>query len=292
MNTSANPFLLPLNELFIRLNTLNWLLFYLENSLNSFRKLFKEIIDESNTDLPHIGAGTSLVIRDLSEWPEDGWSRCYPTGRFVLWGEAYLKEVDTLVHRECAWTISQAYEAFETFLKDITAHYLREHRDQADAKKLKKQENELKKLSLEPTDIEYWKKFVRLAYGKNEDLLNFLGKIAPDLEEVELRNNRAIDLTKWHPVAAEVRHAATHSNMLIKSNRMDKWSQKGYDLTLASFFSGTYADGGYRLELCSKDAESNLKLFAEYAFAIFKSLSKLDGYRWNILLGMTNKDIA
>jgi len=291
MSTSANPFQLSLDELFTRLNRLKGLLSYLEDCLNNFRKLLRENIDRSNIDPSCLFAGTSLVIKDISEWPEDSWAVNYPTGSFALQGEAYLKGVDTLVHRECAWTISQAYEAFETFLKDITAYYLREHREQADAWKLKELDHKLRKLSQEPTAIEYWKNFVRLACGKNKELLSFLRKIAPELKEVERKNNLDIDLRKWYSVAAEVRHAATHSDMLIKSNKKNDRLQMKRDL-LASFFPGTYTDGCYKLEPSRKDAERNLDLFAAYAFAIFKSLSKSMNYRWDILPGMTNKSAA
>jgi len=272
MSTSANPFQSPLDELFTRFNILNGLLSFLEDYLNNFRKSLMENIDKGSIDQSHLFSGTSLVIQDLSEWHEDRWARYYPTGKFVRQGEAYLQIVDVLMHRECAWTISQAYEAFQTFLKDITATYLWIHGG-------------------EDKDIEHWKESVREHCWKKVDFLALLREIAPELKEVEQQNNRTIELSEWHSVAAAVRHAATHSNMLIKSNEMHKWSQVKHDL-LAHFFPGTYTDGGYRLDLCRKDADSNLNLFAEYAFTVFKSLSKLDSYRWNMLPGITNKDAA
>jgi len=291
MSSNINQFQSPLDDLFLRLNMLNWLLLHLENQLNNFRELFREIIAKSNVDPSAIYAGASLVIRDLTEWPENNWAVYYPTGKFVSQGEEYLEKVDVLLRREAAWTISQAYEAFETFLKDITATYVFIHMEQADAKKLENLDPKLRKELLEPTDVEYWKKFVRLAYQENVDLLKFLRKIAPELKEVEQKNNRNIDLTEWYIVVTKVRQAATHSNMLIKSGEMRSWSQEKCKL-LNRFFPGTYTDGGYILNPSRKDAETNLVLFAEYAFGVFKCLSKLQHYEWNIFRKQSKADTA
>jgi hypothetical protein len=291
MSSNINPIESPLDNLFLRLNMLNGLLFHLESFLKNLCKLFREIIAKSNVDPSAIYAGASLVIRDLTERPENNWAVYYPTGKFISQGEEYLRKVDDLLCSEATWTISQGYEAFEAFLKDITATYVFIHREQADAGKLEKLDPKLRKESLEPTDVEYWKEFIRKAYPKNVDLLKFLRKIAPELEEVEKRNNRNIDLTEWYVAVTEVRHAATHSNMLIKSEKMRSWSQERHEL-LNRFFPGTYIDGSYRLEPSRKDAETNLVLFAEYAFGVFKSLSKAQHYEWNILSRQAEEDTA
>jgi hypothetical protein len=292
MSSNINPIQAPLDDLFLHLNILNGLLFHLESHLENLRKLFKESIVKSNIDPSYIFAGASLVIRDLTERPENKWAVYYPSGRFFSQGEEeYLQKGNDLLCREATWTISQGYEAFETFLKDITATYVFIHREHADAEKLEKLDPMLRKELLEPTDVEYWKEFIRKAYSKNVDLLKFLRKIAPELDEVEKRNSRNIDLTEWYVVVTEVRHAATHSNMLIKSEKMRSWSQERHEL-LNHFFPGTYIDGNYRLEPGRKDAETNLVLFAEYAFGVFKSLSKVQHYEWNILSRQAKKATA
>lgn len=282
--STDNPIQSPLDDLFAGLNRLNGLLHLLKSQLDNLRKLLNEIVDKGNLDLSSMLAGTSLAIRDLTEYPKNGWAVYYPSGKFVSQGEEYLQKIDVLVSRESAWTISQAYEAFETFLKDITAAFLHINSQYADTEKLTKSNSKLKKLSLEPTDIEYWKNFIRLNYRKNIDLLKFLREIAPELKEAEKQNNYAIDLTEWYTVVTEVRHAATHSNMLIKSRKMLSWSPGTHQL-LTHFFPGKNTAGCYTLELSRKDAETSLRLFAEYAFAVFKCLSKLENYDWKVLKG-------
>jgi len=283
MSNNTNPIQSPLDDLLLRLNMLNGLVFHLESYLKNLRGLLKQAVAKSNIDPSLIFAGTSLAIRDLTEWPENNWAVYYPSGKFFSQGEEeYLRRGDDSLCREVTWTISQAYEAFETFLKDIIATYVFIRKDQADTKKVENLDPRLRKELLEPTNVEYWKEFIRKAYSKNVDLLKFLRKIAPEIEEVEKQNNRNINLTEWYIVVTEVRHAATHSNMLIKSERMRSWSQKRHKL-LNRFFPGSDTTGGYILNLNRKDAETNLVLFAEYAFGVFKCLSKLQHYEWNIL---------
>jgi hypothetical protein len=122
---------------------------------------------------------------------------------------------------------------------------------------------------------------VRWAYHDNKEILKFIRGLAPELIETERRNNRCIDLTEWYAVATEVRHAVTHSDMIIKSHRIRSWSGRRSEI-LARFFPGAKADGDYALKLGRTDAETNLCLFAEYAFTAFKSLSKSKSYNWRI----------
>jgi hypothetical protein len=136
-----NPFNTPLYELFYHLNTLNGLLFTLDNQLSNFEKLYRESISKTSFDIPIIFSGASLVIRDLTEWPKDGWARYYPSRKFSLKGEEYFKIIRLLLARESAWTVSQAYEAYEKFLKDISATLLVESQQLAEAKNVEKFES-------------------------------------------------------------------------------------------------------------------------------------------------------
>jgi len=291
VNTNINPLLSSRNELFGRLNMLYGLLFHLESQLNSFRELLMHQLEESDIDLAHMAAGSALVIRDLTEWPEDGWTLFYPTGSFVSLGEEYLQVINVLLSRESAWAISQGYEAFETFLKDVTATYLWKHPEYADSKELVRQFSRLEKSKLERNDVEYWKKFVRLAYRDHVDLLKYLRRLAPELSEAEQRNNRVIDLSAWFAVLSEVRHATTHSNLLIKPARMRSWSEGKRGL-LTRYFPGKATNAGYELCLGRQDAKTACELLGEYAFAILKCLSKRQNYEWTMLLRSSGESPA
>jgi hypothetical protein len=288
MEETVNPFLESCNELFAKLNVLYGLLFHLENQLNNFRKSLMHQLEKSGLDLSVITAGSALVIRDLTEWPEDNWARYYPTGSFTSQGEKYLQVTDILLSRESAWAVSQAFEAFETFLKDITAVYLYNQPDNADKDALKKNASKLKKSDLKPSDIEYWKKFVRLTYRNGTKMLEYLRQLVPEIGEAEQHNNRAIDISAWFEVVSEVRHATTHTDLLIKSTRISSFS-KTEDGLLRQYFPGNAVDVGYKLELNRKTAEKALNFFAEYAFLIFKYLSIKQGYNWQKFLKQSKK---
>ena len=280
--SSNNPIQYPLNELLERLNRLNGLLLILENQLNNFRNLFKERLDKSNLELSSISAGAALVIRDLTEYPEDRWPVYYSTGSFVSQGEVYLQMIDVLVSREAAWTVSQGYEAFETFLKNITAAFLFRHSQYADANQLTKLDSMPTKSAVKPERFEYWEEFIARRYRTNSELFKFLRKIAPELGEAEKRNNRNMDLNEWYIVVGEVRHAVTHADMLIKPKRMQSWLPARREL-LTNWFPGKdKIDDGYEPELDRKDAEKTLVQFAEYAYTVFKCLSKLENYNWKV----------
>jgi hypothetical protein len=282
VNQLRNPLEKPLEELFSRLNILDGLLFHLESQLNAFKNLFEEMIQESGRELSSIGCGSAIAIRDLTEFPAHGGVVRYPTGKFILHGKEYLRITDELLERESAWTVSQGYEAFETFLKDITSYYLHGNNQEADPVKLKKKGPCLTKRQLVHADLEYWQTFTRLSYRKKDELIDYVRKLGPETYDAEKRNNRAIDLYEWYLLVGEIRHASTHSNMIIKNERMSSWGEERLKL-LNQFFPGIRTDAGYALKIGRDKANTNLVLFSEYGFAVFKSLSKAKNYNWDIL---------
>jgi hypothetical protein len=134
----------------------------------------------------------------------------------------YLDTARALIAREAAWTVSQAYEAFETFLKDIVATYLQANKNQADSERIAKLDKKLP--TLNNTDIAYWKEYVNSYRGRNSsELFGCLRRLAPTLAMAEQNNNRQLDLILWYQRVSEVRHAATHSAMIIRKNRLKGW---------------------------------------------------------------------
>lgn len=283
MSETNNPLAPPVEELFARLNLLYGLIFHLKSQLDSFRKMTLHQLEKSGFDVSVIRAGSAVVIRDLTEWPEDNWARYYPTGSFTSQGEEYLQMVDVLLTGESAWVVSQAYEAFETFLKDIAGFYLYLHPDCADERKLRKAEGNLSSSGLRSNEIEYWRRFTRLAYRSNDALLDYLGGIAPEIEKAEQHNNRGIDLTDWFAAVSEVRHAVVHSSMIVKPSRLDRLSN-GARRLLVDCFPGSNTDAGYQLSIGVKKAKFALKLFGEYALLVFKCLSEKQRYDWKSLI--------
>jgi len=277
-----NPLNTSVYDLFYHLNTLNGLLFTLDGQLTSFEKLYRESIAEASFDISTIFSGSSLAIRDLTEWPQSGFAIYYPSGVFSSKGEEYFKLIRVLLARESSWTVSQVYEAFESFLKDVSAALLLENKMLAEPKKVEKFESDKRSNNLTKTNIAFWRGYIDYNYKTNTDRLKFLRKICSDISIVETKNNRAINLTEWFSVVEELRHSATHSNFIIYTKRMTNWSKTKREI-LQRYFSGINTDEGYQLDITIKNATFCLELFSEYSFQIYKFLSISKGYDWNIL---------
>jgi len=218
-----NPLNTSVYNLFYHLNVLNGLLFTLDGQLTGFEKLYRESISEASFDISIIFSGASLAIRDLTEWPNSGWAVYYPSGGFLSKGEEYFKLIKVLLARESSWTVSQAYEAFERFLKDVSATFLLENQGLAETKKVEKFESDKKSNGLTKTNVTFWRKYIEYNYKTNTDRLKLLRKICPEISRAETENNRAINLTEWFSVIKEVRDSATHSEFIIFANKMRNW---------------------------------------------------------------------
>lgn len=277
-----NPLNPPIYDLFYHLNTLNGLLFTLNNQLKNFEKLYRDSISKSSFDISMIFSGSRIVIRDLTEWPEDGWARYYPSGKFSSKGEGYLGLIRVLLARESALTVSQAYEAYEKFLKDISATLFLENQQLALTKEIEKFESDKKSHNLKKTDISFWRTYLDYHYKTNTEKLKSIREICPDISKGETQNNRAINLADWFVVVEELRHSATHSNFTIKTCRMKNWSKSKREI-LKKYFYGNITEQGYQLDITNKNATFCLELFSEYSFQVYKFLSISRGYDWNIL---------
>jgi hypothetical protein len=260
-----------LERLFGRLSLLYGLLFHLGSQLRNFDALFRRSIDESNIDLSYIGAGARLVIRDLVRMSEDDEKKLLPLKGFVTRGEEYLGLAEVIIHRESAWTVSQGYEAFETFLYDMLASFLMQNSDGVDLKKLQKYEDKVEKMSQQ--DKSCWGRYVRWAYRRNREVFKRLRYFASLIESVERKNAWGFDLQDWYSVATMVRHAVTHSNSVIRDDELRGLPPKR-EVLLEGLFPGSYSEGGYSIEIGQREAQKALEVFAEYAYVIFVGLSE------------------
>jgi len=275
------PLTPPLTALFDRLSTLNGLLLLLGNQLDNFNTLWRRNFKEQGFEIDHSIAGFTLGISDLTSSPAPRVRGWYPVGSYIARGEEYLNASSTLISRETAWTVGQAYEAFETFLKDFSAHVYAAHPDLAKVARAKI------RFSGEP-DLSVIKDAVRRLRWSTAEFTSALARISPSLADAELNNNRGINIRDWHSAFAEVRHAATHSNFVIKSLRLAGMSAEAR-IVLQNKFSGSTSNEGYVLELTLEQAKSALELAGEYAFLIFKCLSIQHEYRWDILAMKENQ---
>jgi hypothetical protein len=279
---NENPLSVPLLELFEKLNIYNGLLRRLEDALTQFKRTYREFYEGQGDDRLKAISSHTLAILDLSESPDEDRITFNPTGRFTVYGSQYVLVADRLLHRDCSWTISIGYEAFETYLNDLLAYAIHIDRSLAKSDKLSKYDKKSRK-SFNKEGIEYWKDFVRYAYKRdNLELLKRYQELEPDISLIEKKNLRKLDLTEWFNVVTRVRHAVTHSNMIIKPDRLRLLSTSEKRI-LRKNFPGKNYNGGYQLEVGVRNAICAIQIFAEYAFIIFKYLSLHFGYEWQIL---------
>jgi hypothetical protein len=281
-NMSVNPFEVVWSQFIERCGDLNGILFVLVSQLEKHRELQLIRIRETGINPGLMAAGAAVGIRDLTEWPVNGWARYYPVAAYSLQGQEYIDAVDTYISLNAGWATAQAYEAFEAFIKDMQATRLHESLTPHDATSVAKFEKTVTQNGKSVVrDFQFWKTFVRWQRRTNSELLKELRKVE-ELDELEVRNNRNIDLRKWHEVVAEVRHAITHSRQIVRSERMKNWSGDHRKL-LKLHFPGVQLSHGYELKVTREAAETQIHTIAEYGFGIFKCLSILAGFNWQVL---------
>lgn len=283
-----NPLEPSLENLFRKLNFYNFLIAYIGKRLSNLRDDIERRADESERiDVENLMHGTSLVITDLSGPTDDGWLYHYPTGNFDVEGVEYLQMLGKFVGREAERVVAQGYEAFETYLYDVTACFCNAKSDQSLADHF---EGNLPKA--QDRDLEAWKKAVRGVYRRkpNTDLIDLLRDLGQDLEEAEAHtNNRGLDLVRWYQISGEVRHAVTHSEGVISNKDIEGLDRKELRI-LRQKYPGTTTDEGYALQLDVDSAQEALRTFAEYGYAILKALSEKRGYDWEYLPGQDERD--
>lgn len=267
-----------LDLLFDRANHLNGLLHHLDAQLRWFR----DSIQTGQQDLvPELAAGSSLVIRDLAEWPSHGWPVFYSSGAFGTSGQEFLDQVDVLTSREAAWATALGFEALETCVKDLLAAYFLAVPLAADPRVFSKAEKSLRKAGHRPGSPEFWNSFVRRQYRSADTVLAEIRRIASQLEEAEQHNSYQRDLVSWFAVVSEVRHAVVHSNLTLATPR---WASMPTDLQLLTeaLFSGMQGPNGFELRPSVKQATEALRGLVEYGYAAFKALSIAGQTEWRI----------
>lgn len=275
------PLLNVLWKLFDRLNVINGLTYHLFWQLRAFQAMAQERLNamdpaKANSQVPALWGGTSLPVSDLTQ--PDEWAVLYASGGFRSSNEEYLRIADSLMRRNAAWAVAQGWEAHETFLFDILATYLEANTALASPAKLSTYSK--KHADQAPSKPAEWAEFARLyRSGNNKDLLDLLRQLAPHFKDGEVKNWRSLDLRAWYRALARVRHAVTHTDLVLPPDELA--AIKSEDVL--EYFPGIERDGAYELRLSVESAEKILSLLAEHGFLVFKGLSIAANYDWEVL---------
>lgn len=274
-----NPLDNELLKLYEKLNLLYFLIHFLDNRMETaIQKVNQQKERTNGDDWIRPFHGTSLVITDLTGPTDNGWLLFGRTGLVKVQGEEFVEKLSWVAQREGALAIAKAYEAFETYLYDLTATY----GFKIDTTRLHK----ILKLSpnvTELTSLEKWKEAIRYKYrrGKNKKLINKLRKLGDGLELAENKttNNRSLNMVSWFKVVEQVRHAVTHSDFVIKQAVLSSFQPEEKSI-LSQRFPGSESNTGYLIEMDKHNSALAIQFFAEYAHAIYKSLSTQSDLEW------------
>lgn len=271
-----NPYSLPVKTLFARLVVLKGTLQHFDVHLRSAEAVVRTELRKNPAT--QMGAGTALIIRDLTEWPSDGWAVHYSGGAYVRQGQQYFPVLKGLRTLSCGWVAAQGFEVFESSLQDLVARYIRRHSDEFGHGRWKPSRKGTFRVTSTTRTAEL-EGVVRLAFRGTEDLLPRLRRALPPLRDAELRNNRAINLVDWFKAASTARHALVHNAGLIGTARFAQLAEP-VRAQLRESFPGRTIGGAYRIALPRRAAEEVLDRYAEYGALISKALSEADGSPW------------
>lgn len=255
---------IPMEEILRRLNILNGFIQLLAHQLDDFQKTSKKSFEVHDGDSSNVFAGFALIIPDLSTPVDRHFLNYIHGGAYIKEGEEYFKAGEEFVRNWSSWTIAQSYEAFETFLRDIAAHFFYKQRPQ-------KPIGSLQQIPIDVENIDAWKSYFRERKWEPSTILNLLRLTEPTIEEIEKHNVLQLDLQQWFLLYASVRHAVTHSNSRLSRHDL-KASAASIDKILPTYFPGLWVGDIYNIGCSEENAINIIKLAGAYAFLIYKQL--------------------
>lgn len=280
MTRQINPYYRSLHTALRRFVLLNGVFFQFSTHVKQRSLEIERFLKRGPKPSP-LMAAASLVIRDLTVSRPDGCPETFPIGGHSRQGRHYLRALHDIVARESAWIVVQGFEAFEAFAKDVVAVYLKRNPGEISAPVWVKRRHESAGVAPKTRRVGDYRAFVGAAYGGVDDLIKRLRAAIPELAHAEYHNNRDLDLQAWLSAAAAVRHATVHGRAIVSPSQLQRLGPERSKL-LRGCFPGKIVAGAYRLLLDDGSANLAIKLFAEYAFLIFKVASQREGLDYEV----------
>lgn len=277
-----NKLIESIEKFFDRIANLKGTLLHIDNALNNHSANLKKQIENTEKEMPDFALGSRLVISDLTGISDKGWKYYYPTGgKHIVRLSNYDEEIEKIVKREVAYSISQGHEAFSTYLKDILACYFAENISEARRLKVLGNNDDL-------SSIIWAAKIRNIKPGKNnKNIFNLIRNIRNNFGVSEVTNNENLNFKDWYHVFSIARHKITHTNSKIFKDDKDLKDLTPNQLDyLKRFFPYQETDDYIFLNIPRIAGDTVLNLLSEYAFLIFKELSIKSGYNWKILKNM------
>jgi hypothetical protein len=268
-----------LGEFFGRLVTEKALLYRVSHALEDRKNQVLGQLAAPDSDPNRLMAGTALWIIDITGHVVAGGLERFLASAWESRGPQFLAHLDSILRREAALALAQSYEAFETFVKDTAAAYLVRHPESLSqaawrtsaARRAKAPKNGA---------LDAWRTYVRQTYVNDfESLLKRLRLSCQRFSDAERSNQLGADFAEWFRAVTEVRHAATHTNGVIKRDRLARLSPAARR-HLAVYLEGQVTTAQAHLTVTRELAMRTIEYIAAYGFQLFKTLSITDGHAW------------
>jgi hypothetical protein len=255
------PFLIPFFQLITDF----------KHNSDRLNKVLLEDIKIYTADGAEYYSGTALIIADWTGPTEDGWELPFHTGVIKeTETKNYEEEIKTLLSREFGLVFAQCYEGFETLLKDFVDI------------KYKSDENFRNKINSKKT-------YSRNSLNGGNELFDYIKKAGgSSFYEFSNRNNKNFKFKELFTVFSELRHAITHSQGKLKKIKIPE-TRYYKDLFVHLLPLNDLDNEIIVLKLDYQIIERMLKYLAEFAYQIFKILSKEDGYNVDMYIPFIRK---
>jgi len=239
------------------------------HSTNRLNKVLKRDIEIYTKKGAVIHSSSALIVSDWSGPTDNGWELNFNTGIFKeTTKDNYESEINKILSREFCLLYSQSYEALETFLKESLFN-----------KQLK--DEELKNYIISLNNKGNYK-ISRESMPGGEKLFRILKKAGGQtFKDFSKQNNKNIKFKELWTVLSETRHSITHSNSIIKQNKLNR--SKHHLAIFEYLFDSSEIDDNYILiELDYHKFDKIIKNISEFAFQILKTLSIEEKIDWNV----------
>ena len=200
------------------------------------------------------------TYRDLSQL--EGGNNLYDTGnRYYLTTDNLDDETSRLLSYVSCLTISQIFEVFESFLKNVLTESAY-------------QQNELIEiLKIESINTQFdsiRSSLYKIQGTNNKGLIKSLRKVSPFFKQHEHDNIWGINMSDWFNLIASIRHIVIHNRQIVGSD-FDPFL-KSYGLK--KLFDRHFSLNGRLLVLTTYEANTIIDYLYQYAHLIYKGLSK------------------
>ncbi|WP_026896799.1 hypothetical protein [Daejeonella oryzae] len=240
---------------------------HLTANLNVLETFIVERGTQLNTNFPFPDyeiISMMSTYRDLSQL--QGGNNLYNTNvSYSLSTNNINSEVDRLNSYLACLTVTQSFEVFESYLKNILTEIIFNNKALL----------VILNLNIDQNDFNGIREKIFLLQGKsNKGFIKALRKISPFFTNHEINNIWQRNMSHWFELIAKVRDLVVHSRLIINP-QFSNYIQEPHRLKLFNLhFTITEQNGTKKLSLTAYQANAIISYLFEYAHLIYKGLSQ------------------